>query len=220
MIAAASYRAPNAAERLTYSGLAGSHPGGGARRKWPVSTRVYSPPMPKPSLADTARAVESWAEVRAHDQVMRYRRTGIGRAVLVLRSFDEPEPLWPELLEALSAGFRLIVPEPPATDTDVADWLAGFLEGLGVSNVGILASDDFCIPALELALLEADQIARLVLVPDGAGSEQRAASSGVLETALRKAPVPLLVVRRGQRADEVVPLIKDFLAGDRNAASA
>lgn len=94
--------------------------------------------MPKPSSSDTTRAHESWAEVRAHDRVMRYRRSGVGRAVLVLRSPEDPEPLWPELLEALGAGYRLIVPDPPPGDADVAGWLAGFLEGLGASNVRIL----------------------------------------------------------------------------------
>jgi hypothetical protein len=217
MIATGSYRAPNAAGPPTYRGIAGVALRRHARRKWPVSTRAYHPSMPKPSFADTARAVESWAEVRARDQVMRYRRSGVGRAVLLFLIPDHREPLWPGLLEALGAGFRLIVPEPPAADADIAGWLADFLEGLGMSNVRILAADRFCLPALELALLEADQVARLVLLPEGTGG--RGEVGATLETATRHMRVPLLVIRRGQPADEIVSLIKDFL-GDGAAASA
>jgi hypothetical protein len=173
--------------------------------------------MLKSSSSDTTLADESWAEVRAHDQVMRYRRSGVGRAVLVLRSPGNPEPLWPELVEALGIGYRLIVPEAPARDADLARWLADFLEGLGVSNVSILAADSFCIPALELALLEGDQVARLVLVAEGRGWRWEVGAT--LETATRGLRVPLLVVRRGQPAGEIVPLITDFL-GEATAAPA
>jgi hypothetical protein len=168
--------------------------------------------MSKSSFPESVRA-ESWAEVRARDHVVRYRRSGLGRAVLVLVPPDHADPIWPELLDALAATFRLIVPEPPAAEPDAAAWLATFLEGLGASNVGILAAGCFCIPALESALAEADQIARIVLVPGGAGGG-RPAANGVLETAIRDVGVPLLVVRRAQPADEVVPLVTEFLRGD------
>ena len=182
----------------------------GERSKWPVSIRVYCPRMTNPTLAGN-RAPEFWAEVRAHDRVMRYRRTGVGRTVLVLRSIDDTDPLFPELLEELSAGVRLIVPEPPAADVDVASWLADFLEGLGVSNVRILAVDRFCIPALDLAILQTGQITRLVLVPD------RAEHGGTLEKAAQHLTLPLLVVQRWRPASEVLPLITGFLDGDRTA---
>src|SRR5687768_9062075 len=118
-------------------------------------------------ISETSRSPESWAEVRAHDQVMRYRRTGAGRPVLVLRSPDDPDPLWPELLATLGASYRVIVPDPPEGDTDVATWLTSFLEGLGATSVRIVASDRFCMPAVELALLEAVGIVRMALVTDG-----------------------------------------------------
>jgi hypothetical protein len=165
--------------------------------------------MSKSSFPDSVRAAESWAEVRARDHVVRYRRSGLGRAVLVLIPPDHPDALWPELLDGLGGAFRLIVPEPPAAEPDAAAWLATFLEGLGVSNVGILAAGCFCIPALEAALAEADQISRIVLVPAGAGGG-RPAANGVLETAIREVGVPLLVVRRAQPADDVVPLVIEF----------
>jgi len=186
----------------------------GKRRKWPVSSEAYPPAMPRSPLPDTVRAATSWAEVRANGRVIRYRRSGVGRAVLLLSPPDQSEPLWPELLDELAVSFRLITPEPPADEADVACWLGTFLEGLGVSNVGIVAAGCFCIPALELALSRGDQIARLVLVPDGRGS--RLEGRGALEPATRHLSVGLLVVQRGQRATETVPLVTGFLSGDGN----
>ena len=172
--------------------------------------------MPKPSTADFARGPESWAEVRAHDTVMRYLRTGAGRPVLVLRSDDDPHSLWPGLIETLRRGYRLIVPEPPPAGADVSGWIAGFLEGLGTATVRILAADRFCIPALELAL-ESDQVTRIVLVTEGPATTD--AGRGLLETAMGRSAVPLLVIRGAQPADEGMSLIADFLAEETAAPS-
>ena len=177
--------------------------------------------MSNPPFPAAARTAEWWAEVRAHDRVIRYRRSGVGRAVLLLlRAPDDSEPLWPELLDGLDRSFRLIVPEAPSAGADVASWLADFLEGLGVSSVRILAFDPFCIPALELALLEADQIDRIVLVPNGSGAGTRGAGRGALATAMREVAVPLLVLRRGQPVDETLPLVTAFLEAEGAATAA
>jgi hypothetical protein len=170
--------------------------------------------MPNSPPSDADHLAESWAEVHARDQVMRYRRSGVGRAILVvLRPPGSPQPLWPGLLETLGEQFRVIVPEPPAAESDAACWLGDFLEGLGMSGVSVLATGCLCIPALELALLESDQIARIVLVPDGVGRELGGMGRGALETDTRHLPVPLLVVRRGQSADETIPAVTGFLRG-------
>jgi pimeloyl-ACP methyl ester carboxylesterase len=172
--------------------------------------------MPNPSAA---RPPESWAEVRAHDHVMRYHRSGVGPPILVLRtnvSADGAEPLWPELLAALAFHYRLIVPDVPATGEDVAAWLTDFLEGLGLAGIAVIAADRFCIAALELALLGLDQVARVVLVADGRAGE--AGLDGALATTTPAASVPLLVVGRGLSAGEALPLVTRFLAGDGAAA--
>ena len=166
--------------------------------------------MPKLSLADTPRAPEAWAEVRANDRVMRYRRAGTGRAIIVLYSAHDSGPPWPELVDALGQGFRLILPEPPDADADIAEWLADFLEGLGMSNIGIVAAGRFCVPTLELTLLGVDQVARIVLVPNGRRGE--AGLGGALDTATAQAVVPLLVLRDGHRVEEILPLVTRFLA--------
>ena len=167
--------------------------------------------MPNPP-ATMAPATESWAEVRAHDHVMRYRRSGTGGAVLVLRASGAPDPLWPELADTLASRFRVIAPEVPASGVDVAAWLTTFLEGLGCAGVAVVAADQFCMPALELALLDRDRVARVVLVPWGASEET--GLDGVLGTTAREGSVPLLVVRRGLAAAEALPLVTSFLGGN------
>jgi pimeloyl-ACP methyl ester carboxylesterase len=166
--------------------------------------------MPNPSTLP-ARHDATWAEVRAHDHVMRYRRSGAGQALLLLSPAESGDALWPELADALATGFRVIRPEIPDDGADVAAWLADFLEGLGVARVAVLACDGFCLPALELALLGADQVARLALVPGG-----RAGDTGLDGALAARAPgaaVPLLVARRGLPAAEALPLVRHFLAG-------
>ncbi len=165
--------------------------------------------MPNSSLSAPSPTIESWAEVRAHDQVMRYRRSGTGRPVLVHHSPEGPDSLWPELLTTLGNGYRLIVPEPPAPDVDVTAWLTSFLEGLGTTSVRIVAADRFCIPALELALLEAVGITRMVLVATGPVAPD--APRGFLRSAIGRASASILVVRRGQPAEDGVAAITEFL---------
>src|SRR3954454_17703336 len=113
--------------------------------------------MSQSSSGTTARTGEHWAEVRAHDQVMRYRRSGAGRALLLLRTTDRSDFLWPELLDALASHFRLIVPELPE-GTDGAPWLTDFLEGIGMPRMGILAAEELCLPAIALARHDTEQV--------------------------------------------------------------
>lgn len=179
-----------------------------------MSNPLAAAATPAPALCPP----ESFAEVRARDHVMRYRRAGAGRAVLVLcggggTAADGTTPLWPELPGALTSQFRLIVPEvPAAAGADAATWLVDFLDGLGAASIAVVATDQFCITALELALLDADQVARVVLVPGGRAEET--GLDGALATRTRGATVPLLVVRRGLPAAEALPLVMRFLAGE------
>ena len=139
---------------------------------------------------------------------MRYRRSGGGLPVVVLGSPGDPERLWPGLHEALASRFRLIVPELPRCDSDVAAWLSAFLEGLGSTEVRVVASSEFCVPALELAAGDVDRIARVVLVVGGnaGGAELDGKAAGVA----RPAAVPLLVVPSGAPAKDAVALVVGF----------
>ena len=162
-----------------------------------------------PNLTATTHPGDSFAEVRAHDHVMRYRRAGTGRPLLVLRSSLEPHPLWAELDDALVGAFRVFTPDVPSAGVDVAAWMRDFLEGVGLERVAIIADDSLCITALEMVLLNADQVERMVLVPAGTASET--GLDGTLATSLAGIAVPLLVVRRGLTASEAIPLLMRFL---------
>jgi hypothetical protein len=153
----------------------------------------------------------TWAEVRTHDRVIRYQRSGAGQPVVALVCPDS-EALWPELIDTLGARGRLIVPEPPPRDTGIGSWLADFLEGLGLAGATLIAAADYCIPALELALLGTDQIARLVLVPDG--DVEQTGLDGTVAASVGTVSVALLVVRRGVPPSEAIELVVRFLAGD------
>src|SRR5690349_25052171 len=157
------------------------------------------------------------AEVRAHDQVMRYQRSGAGRPLVLLRTAAVPDALWPEVEEQAVARFRVFTPELPPDCADVAAWVKDFLEGVGLDRVTIVAADPCCLAALELALLGAQQIERLVLVPGGLAGET--GLDGTLATTYQGVPVPLLVVRRGLSAAEALPLVRQFLEQVRSNVS-
>jgi len=57
--------------------------------------------MPNAPIAARPKDTEWWAEVRAHDRVVRYRRSGAGPAVVLLQP-AAPTPLWPELLDMIA----------------------------------------------------------------------------------------------------------------------
>jgi len=157
------------------------------------------------------------AEVRAHDQVMRYHRAGAGRPLVLLRAAAAPDALWPELEAQLIGRFRVFTPELPPDCDDVAAWVKDFLEGVGLDRVRLIAADPCCLSALELTLLGADQIERLVLVPGGQAGET--GLDGTLATAFAGVSVPLLVVRRGVPAAEALPLLGQFLRNEGPVAS-
>jgi pimeloyl-ACP methyl ester carboxylesterase len=71
-----------------------------------------------------------------------------------------------EQTEALAARFRVIVPELPDPGSDIAPWLAAFLEGLGTQDVVVVAADQYRAAALELARTDPDRVERVVLASD------------------------------------------------------
>src|SRR4051812_29110912 len=110
---------------------------------------------------------EPWAEVRCSDRVMRYRRSGTGPTLLLLGAEAGPSPISTELVAALGARFRVIVPDIPA-GVSVTAWIAEFLEGLGTCQVAILGANHLCMATLELAFRGIEQVRQVVLIPDGA----------------------------------------------------
>ena len=139
----------------------------------------------------------SWCELRAHDRIIRYRCSGAGRSVLVLGAPDV-SPFWAVLLAGLDGRFRVIAPETPPEDTDLAAWLASLLEGLGTSTVRVIAGDRFHAPTLEISRGEPDQVQCVVLVSE-AGPP------------FVDAQVPVLVVAPREPGEIVGARVRDFL---------
>ena len=77
----------------------------------------------------------SIAVVMADGVATTYRRYGSGRTVLLLGGSEA-------MALALSASFRVIVPEPPVrfSGAGAADWLGGVCDGLGIGEAAIVAT--------------------------------------------------------------------------------
>jgi pimeloyl-ACP methyl ester carboxylesterase len=137
---------------------------------------------------------------------------------LLLQPPETSEPLWPEVLELLCSGTRTVVPDPPTDGIEVEAWLSSLIDGLGLSNVTVVACDEYCVAALERALLEPDRIARIILVCRGRGSE--GAVDGSIDSMPHVATVPILVLRRDRAAAEIVSRVRKFLdpIGDRETS--
>ena len=161
-------------------------------------------------------APDVWAEIRTREQVFRYRRVGAGHPVLVLA---EQQEICPTVIRALTelGAARLIMPEPPPEAVHVAGWAADFLEGIGAANFGLLATPSFAGAAIELAMLGAEQIGRVVLVAEEPGRFGRWCEGwqqASLECANRGVRIPLLLVHKGLPTDEIGPLVRSFFEGE------
>lgn len=154
--------------------------------------------------------LDTLAEVRAGEWVVRYRRAGQGSS-LVLLLLDEDRPLpFPELLSELDGSFRVVIPCAPDEKANAACWLNAFLEGLGAYGVGIIAAGRYRTAALELAHIAPDHVARIVLVSD---FDERS----TLGDCTRHVAVPMVVIPRDAVPDHV-PALMGFL-GAREAVA-
>ena len=163
--------------------------------------------MTIPAGPEATRTPDAWAEVHACDRVVRYRRSGAGRAVLLLGPLGG-EP-WTGLGDALAARFRLIEPDVPAS-ADLG-WLAGFLDGLGMRGLAVVAADPWCVPLLQLVADDADRFARIVLVPDGGCDTGEAHADALVAAGIA---VPILVAPRELPAADALIDVARFLDGE------
>jgi hypothetical protein len=156
----------------------------------------------------SALPAELTAEVCANDRIMRYRRSGAGMPILLMVPVPGTAHLAEELTRAFAGNFRLIVPELP-TSTDPTEWLSEFLEGLGTSAVTLIAAGPLCMPAIELALRDDDQVSRLVLIPDG--DADHSVRDDTLITTFGTSQIPALIVRPGLGSRETTAIIVRFV---------
>jgi hypothetical protein len=106
------------------------------------------------------------AEVRVGEHVTRYVRRGTGPSVVLLGADAEANPIWSPLVESLSTSHRLVVPQMPLECVDSSEWLRGFIEGIGLTSVVMIAGGALADAALELATTDDFTIRKLVLVPN------------------------------------------------------
>lgn len=161
---------------------------------------------------DAARPSDSFAQVRSADYTTRYIRVGAGQPVIVVDATMSPESLWPDLIGRLTDGRRLIIPEVQGGPDRFTPWLRSFLDGMGLPPVILVAAGDLCLASLEFALLEAERVERLLLVPSGSAEETGLVS--VMTPSVGSKTVAMLVIRRDCPAEEAIPLIERFLRGE------
>lgn len=166
------------------------------------------------AAGNAAKLADGTAQVRTADHVTRYTRLGAGRPVLVLDLLPFGAALWPDLLDRLADGNRVILPEVPRLEARFTSWLRGFVDGMGLPPVTLIAVGDLCVPSIEFTLLEPERVNRLVLVPSGGVEETGLA--GVLTSTLSSADVEMLVIRRDYPTAEAIDVVERFLRGERS----
>jgi hypothetical protein len=104
------------------------------------------------------------AEVRVGEHVTRYVRRGTGPSVVLVGADANTNPVVLPLITKLAPNYRLIVPQTPTAD-DLASWLRGFIEGLGLAEIALIAGDAPVAAAAELAATDDFTIRKLVVLP-------------------------------------------------------
>lgn len=145
------------------------------------------------------------AEVRANNQVMRYSRLGTGALLLLLR--DPSRDTWSGFRKRLAAHFKVIVPDVPAGTADVPGWLSDLLEGLGATDVSVVAVGRHCDTGLALALGDNDFVSRVVLIAD---PDSQPSNDPVVATPGAER-VRLFVVPRTAEAEDAIALTLRYL---------
>ena len=141
------------------------------------------------------------AEVRVGEHVTRYVRRGSGPSVVLVGADANANPVWGPLVERLEVGHRIVVPQPPPANADIATWLREFIEGLGLSDVVLVAGNGTSDAALELANTDDFLIRKLVLMPNAGDSVGTASSSE-----------RTLVVPPGGAAADLLRQIEEFIS--------
>ncbi len=116
--------------------------------------------------ADAARAVTpARASVSAGGVDTEYRRCGRGPALVLLA--EGADDAWTDgVMGALARDFLVLAPRRPA-GVRFADWLADFLDGLGVVRASIVAEPSQLAPALAFAESAATRVGRVALLVRG-----------------------------------------------------
>lgn len=160
--------------------------------------------------ANANRHLGPCAEVRVGDHVTRYVKRGTGSPpIVVVSAGPTPQPAWAALIEALGAKHRMVFPEPPPTNGEFTGWVRGFVEGVGLSGVVVLAGGLAYDAAAELTVADAFTFRGVVLVP---GDDGRDRSGQPADGTTASSPSTLVVVPEWA-PEEVVRQVEAFIAG-------
>ena len=163
-------------------------------------------------LLDLCTSSATWqvgpcAEVRVGDHVTRYVRRGTGPSVVLVGADANTNPVVLPLITKLAPNHRLIVPQTPVAD-DLAGWLRGFIEGLGLADISLIAGDLPAAAATELAATDDFTIGKLVVLPQNAPT---AHANG------KHLSDRILWVDATWSADDAVTRIARFISGEAAA---
>ena len=115
--------------------------------------------------ADSTARLGPCAEVRVGEHVTRYVRRGTGPSVVVVGADAQASPVWSPLVEQLVASHRVVVPQQPPEVADVGTWLRGFIEGIGLTAIVLIAGGAAAAASLDLTASDDFTVRRLVLLP-------------------------------------------------------
>jgi len=155
------------------------------------------------------RPPESWAEVRARGEVLRYRRSGAGPSVVVVAGPGRRLP-WPEVEALLAEHCRVVSPRLSEGDSGgLVTQVSCFLEGLGVARVSLLVVDPALAPAiLQLAAADTDIVARVAIITDESRPAPASYDSGDLVVT---SPVPVLTLSATESARDAAARLLRFV---------
>ena len=148
------------------------------------------------------------AEVRVGDHVIRYLRRGTGPSIVVVSDAGDSHPMWRRLIESLAPSHRIFLTEPPPAGVDMASWLRGFIEGIGLASIILIAGGTTGPAAMEVAAVDDFTVRKLILLPvDGTSA------SSEYDAWPPDAPGNFLALTAGS-ADESLSRIERFIATD------
>jgi pimeloyl-ACP methyl ester carboxylesterase len=149
------------------------------------------------------------AVVRAGSSDTTYIRVGSGDSVTLVVA-DHDAPLSQTLFEGLGTRFRVIAPVTRPEASDFNQWLASFLDGLGITTTNLIVHEGLAANAIAFALLEAGRIDRLVIIAEQ-GLDGPPELGGALDDPADHASHPLLIVGASESADDVTERVARFL---------
>ena len=116
--------------------------------------------------------------------------------------------MWRRLIESMAPSHRVFLTEPPPAGVDMASWLGGFIEGIGLASIILIAGGAAGPAAMEVAAADDFTVRKLILLPVDGGT-----AGGDYDAWPADAPENFLALNAGS-ADESLSRIERFIATD------